>query len=144
MGVDVVDLTRIERLVSTSASFPSRWFTEAERVQCAGAPEEYAWRFAAKEAVWKALSLDAWDGRVPWAWIEILGTPEAVSVRLAGDVAAAAIDAGVGRILVSCTVGSRAGLAVAVAEIASLDAQVGLPSPASDPSATSTDGRLSS
>ncbi len=115
VGIDVVDLARIERLASGS-SFAGHWFTEGERTECAGASVEYAWRFAAKEAVWKALSLADWDGRVPWPWIEILGTRDAASVRLEADVAAAAAEAGVGPIRVSCSVGSRAGIAIAIAE----------------------------
>jgi holo-[acyl-carrier protein] synthase len=61
VGVDVVDLERFESVMTRQKTFLDRVFTPAERDYCdrAKAPsvrcERYAARFAAKEAVMKAL-----------------------------------------------------------------------------------------
>lgn len=61
VGVDVVDLDRFESVISRQTSFLDRVFTPGERDYCdkSTAPsvrcQRYAARFAAKEAVMKAL-----------------------------------------------------------------------------------------
>jgi holo-[acyl-carrier protein] synthase len=61
VGVDVVDLDRFESVMNRQSSFLDRVFTAGEREYCdrAKAPsvrcQRYAARFAAKEAVMKAL-----------------------------------------------------------------------------------------
>jgi len=63
LGVDVVDLERFEGILARRPSFVGRVFTSDERAYCeqAKAPtkrvERYAARFAAKEAVMKALGV---------------------------------------------------------------------------------------
>jgi holo-[acyl-carrier protein] synthase len=89
IGVDIIELDRIARAVRR-ASFRDRVFTAAEQDYCAGCtgPERYAGRFAAKEAVAKALGVS-----LRWKEVEILrnsqGAPEAhlhgqAAARLAG------------------------------------------------------------
>ena len=58
IGVDIVDIARMERVLERSPSFLRRVFTEEERAYCESTPRpgaHYACRFAAREAVLKAL-----------------------------------------------------------------------------------------
>ena len=58
MGVDIVEIARMRDILARTPSFASRVFSEAERAYCeeTAAPEaHFATRFAAKEAVLKAL-----------------------------------------------------------------------------------------
>ncbi|PKN95445.1 MAG: holo-[acyl-carrier-protein] synthase [Chloroflexi bacterium HGW-Chloroflexi-6] len=55
-GIDLVEIERIESTIARHGErFLSRVFTPAERQSCAGRTESLAARFAAKEAVAKAL-----------------------------------------------------------------------------------------
>ena len=86
------------------AAFLERWFTAREIDYCstkAVPSRHFAARFAAKEAVVKALPI-ACDGPLPWRSIEIVSDPcGAPSVRLSGAILDAAKRAGVGEIRVS-------------------------------------------
>ena len=58
LGVDIVEIARMRRILVRTPSFARRVFSEAERAYCDGKPQpevHYATRFAAKEAVVKAL-----------------------------------------------------------------------------------------
>jgi holo-[acyl-carrier protein] synthase len=58
LGIDIVDIDRMKTILHRTPSFPVRIFSEDERAYCdaAARPEaHYATRFAAKEAVLKAL-----------------------------------------------------------------------------------------
>ncbi len=58
LGVDIVEIARMQRAVSRSPHFAQRVFTEHERAYCdakARPEQSYAAHFAAKEAVVKAL-----------------------------------------------------------------------------------------
>lgn len=58
VGVDIVEIQRMERILSKTPSFAQRMFTEEERVYCESSSRpaaHYACRFAAREAVLKAL-----------------------------------------------------------------------------------------
>ncbi len=84
-GVDIIEIDRIKKSVEELESFRNRVFTEKEIVYCEGRHkakyESYAARFAAKEAVLKALGTGLADG-VEWKHIEICnderGKPMAV------------------------------------------------------------------
>jgi holo-[acyl-carrier protein] synthase len=86
------------------SAFLERWFTVREIDYCsrkAVPSRHFAARFAAKEAVVKALPV-AWDGPLPWRSIEIVNDPHGVpSVGLSGSIRDAATSAGVGEIRVS-------------------------------------------
>lgn len=74
-GVDIVEIDRIRQSFETiGASFRDRVFTEKEIAYCEGRKaarfESYAARFAAKEAVSKALGTGI--GEVGWKDIEVL------------------------------------------------------------------------
>lgn len=58
LGVDIVEIARMKRILARTPSFCSRVFSEEERAYCdatANPEVHYATRFAAKEAVVKAL-----------------------------------------------------------------------------------------
>ena len=58
LGVDIVEVSRIEEILERTPAFKERVFTEAERAYCEAKhnpPIHYATHFAAKEAVLKAL-----------------------------------------------------------------------------------------
>ncbi len=85
VGVDLIEIARIERALERYPRFRERCFTEAERAYCdsrAKPAESYAGRFAGKEAVGKALGIGV---RFTWKEIEIVGRPKP-SVRLNGPV----------------------------------------------------------
>jgi holo-[acyl-carrier protein] synthase len=70
-GIDLVDLARFEQtLQRQGARFLQRVFTPQELVQFGNHPESLAARFAAKEAVAKALGCGIGDVR--WQDIEVL------------------------------------------------------------------------
>lgn len=58
IGVDMLDIARMEKTLARRPSFATRVFTEAERAYCdrtARPAQHYAARFAAREAVLKVL-----------------------------------------------------------------------------------------
>ena len=76
-GVDLIEIARVERaLARYGERFLQRVFTPAEVLYCRGRPQELAARFAAKEAVSKALGVGmrmmARDG-INWRDAEIVG-----------------------------------------------------------------------
>ena len=104
VGVDVVDVAWMKRALERHATFAERVFTEEEVAYCTrgGTPAEcYAGRFAAREAVIKALG--GLRG-AKWKDISIARQPSgAPSVALAGAASARASMLGVERILISFT-----------------------------------------
>lgn len=73
-GIDIIEIERIRKAVDTwHTSFLNRVFTTGELEICQGSPARLAGRFAAKEAVLKALD----PGAVTCNWhdIEILSAP---------------------------------------------------------------------
>ncbi len=96
-GIDLTEVARIERLIGEHGErFLSRCFTHEERRYCEGSgkrrAEHYAARFAAKEAVLKALGCGLRDG-IAWTDIEVTreasGRPGVTLTGRAGEVAAA-------------------------------------------------------
>lgn len=105
VGTDIVSVSRIEALMRDGGSrFLERWFTPVEIAYCtakAVPSRHFAARFAAKEAVVKALPFP-WDGPVPWRSVEIVNEERGKPVvRLSGGVLAAATQAGVEVVRVS-------------------------------------------
>ncbi len=77
VGIDLVEITRIERVLKRYGDrFFERVFTAAEIAYCRGRSPELAARFAAKEAVSKALGVGmrmiARDG-IDWKDVEVIG-----------------------------------------------------------------------
>ncbi len=105
VGTDIVAVTRIAALMRDGGmAFLERWFTPREIDYCSGRAmpsRHFAARFAAKEAVAKALPI-TWDGPVPWRSIEITNDQRgAPLVSLCGALRDAATRSGVGDITVS-------------------------------------------
>ena len=121
VGIDIADVTRFARLLQSSPRrFSRRWFSVKEIAECeaGGDPATaFAARFAAKEAVWKALGIDA-GPTVPWRSIGIVGGDlgHRAGVVLAGAIREQATRAGIGAITVEWSVEGNLALAVALAE----------------------------
>jgi holo-[acyl-carrier protein] synthase len=102
VGVDLIEIDRIRRALERYPGFRERCFTEAERAYCDSRPnpaQSYAGRFAAKEAVGKALGSGV---RFTWKEIEIVGRPKP-GVRLSGRTKAWAERVNAGAIDLSMT-----------------------------------------
>ncbi len=95
MGVDLVEVKRVEKACRHwGERFKARIFTPAELELCEGRPQCLAARFAAKEAVAKALGTGI--GPVDWKEIEVLrdgsGKP---CLKLSGKALERAMELGV-------------------------------------------------
>jgi holo-[acyl-carrier protein] synthase len=114
VGVDLIEIERIRRALDRHGeSFKNRCFTDAEREYCdskPNPPQHYAGRFAAKEAVGKAIGSGVY---FTWKEIEIRGRPKP-GVVLTGRTAAWAEKVGAGRIELSMTHSRELAAAVAV------------------------------
>jgi holo-[acyl-carrier protein] synthase len=72
-GVDLIEIARVRAAVERhGARFLVRVFTPAELGTCLGRAESLAGRFAAKEAVAKALGTGMWRDGIVWTDVEIL------------------------------------------------------------------------
>ena len=115
VGVDLIEIARIRSALERHGDdFKERCFTEAERAYCdskPNPPQHYAGRFAAKEAVGKALGSGVY---FTWKEIEIRGRPKP-GVHLTGRTANWAERIGAGRIELSMTHSRELAAAIAVA-----------------------------
>jgi holo-[acyl-carrier protein] synthase len=101
VGIDLLDVERLERALERRPRLADRLFTDAEREYAAARPRpamHLAARFCAKEAVAKALGLTGWSFRD----VEVVATDAAPEVRLSGAVAARAAEIG-GELAISLT-----------------------------------------
>ena len=118
IGIDTVAVARLERALERSARLAARVFSPLELALCAGMPprrraEFLAGRFAAKEAVLKALGVGL-GGGVELGDVETLRLPtHAPQLILHGTALAAASAGGATEFLVSIT--HESGMASAVA-----------------------------
>jgi holo-[acyl-carrier protein] synthase len=117
IGVDLCDVDRMRTSLDRTPTLAERLFTPAERAYCEqrrDPAERYAARFAAKEAVLKAMGLGL--GACRWHDIEVVraesGEP---SLHLVGAAAQAAADRGIERWLLTLTHTRTMAEAVAVA-----------------------------
>jgi len=104
-GVDLVDVSRIEAEIRTHGSDFARDLFSAEEISyCESqrhAAQHYAARFAAKEAVFKALTLSGGEG-MHWRDVEVrVDAGGAREIVLHGRIKELADQRGVRRILVS-------------------------------------------
>jgi len=96
-GVDIIEIARVQRVVERHGErFLERIFTPAELARYRRHPAELAARFAAKEAVSKALGVGMQhlsDRGIAWQEVEILpdphGKPEVYLSGRAADLASA-------------------------------------------------------
>jgi len=75
IGVDLVEVARVQAVLARHpARFLARVYTPQEVADCQGQAASLAARWAAKEAVSKALG-SGWEG-IEWTEIEIVRTPQ--------------------------------------------------------------------
>jgi holo-[acyl-carrier protein] synthase len=113
VGIDFLEIDRLERALERRPRLAERLFTDAERAYAASRArpgQHLAARFCAKEAVAKALRLEAWSFRD----VEVLGGDGPPRVRLHGAAAAQAAALGV-HVDVSLSHTRRDAAAVAIA-----------------------------
>jgi holo-[acyl-carrier protein] synthase len=112
IGIDLLEIDRLERALARHPRLAERLFTEGERVYAASRArpgQHLAARFCAKEAVSKALGLEALRFRE----IEVVGSGGPPEVLLSGTAADRARALGV-RVSVSLTHTREHAAAVAV------------------------------
>jgi holo-[acyl-carrier protein] synthase len=93
VGLDLLEIERLERALARRPTLAARLFTDAERAYAEGKarPSQHlAARFCAKEAVAKALGLEAWS----WQDIEVAVPPGGgpPSIVLRGALAAREVE----------------------------------------------------
>ncbi|HWI23261.1 MAG TPA: holo-ACP synthase [Baekduia sp.] len=87
IGIDLLEIERLRAALERRPRLAERLFTDAERRYSEGKAnpaQHLAARFCAKEAVAKALSLEAWS----WRDIEVIATAGAPQIALHGKLAA--------------------------------------------------------
>ena len=99
LGVDIIEISRIETAVARwGDAFLDRVYTPAEKDKYRHRPESLAARFAAKEAVVKALGIR----ELVYRDIEIVSEPgDRPEIRLCGRARSIATDIGIGELAVS-------------------------------------------
>ena len=119
LGTDITEISRIaDMLAKHGDHFLARVFTDGERGYCATkkeAAQHFAGRWAAKEAVMKALGT-GWGEGVSWTDIEVRllvsGRPV---IHLAGGAEVIAQKLGIGEVLISISHCRDYAMATAVA-----------------------------
>jgi holo-[acyl-carrier protein] synthase len=116
VGVDICEISRMERALQRHPSMRARVFTPEEIAYCDGKArpaESYAGRFAAREAVIKALG--GYRAR-RWQDISVTRNPAgAPAILLAGNAKRRADALGVSRVLVTFSHEKASAIAFAVA-----------------------------
>jgi holo-[acyl-carrier protein] synthase len=113
VGIDLLEIDRLERALERTPRLAERLFTPGEREYAAsrGRPGQHlAARFCAKEAVAKALGVESWN----FHEVEVIGTGGPPQIKLSGSAAERAAELGV-RIEVSLTHTDHEAAAVAIA-----------------------------
>jgi holo-[acyl-carrier protein] synthase len=119
IGVDIVNIARITQAIQRwGEKFLQRTFTRQEMAYCASKTfptQHYAVRFAAKEAVFKALGT-GWNYGVGWLDIEVLVDPTSGQpmVTLSGKALAILGDPASFRVLISLSHDKEYAIAQAV------------------------------
>jgi holo-[acyl-carrier protein] synthase len=123
VGVDAVDVARFRRILARRPGFAARFFTDTEQADVGRSPdptESLAARFAAKEAVMKALGTGL--GGFALTDVEVRRgdgdgpTGNAPSLVLHGGAAAVAQERGIGSLHLSLTHTTEVAVAFVVAE----------------------------
>jgi len=114
LGVDIVQVSRLEKALTSWPRLAERVFTAGERIYAAerARPSEHlAGRFAAKEATFKALG-SGWP-QVPWTDIEVVSNGGAPKLKLSGKARELA-----GEVAPALTISHDGGIAIAAVVIA--------------------------
>ena len=120
LGIDLIELDRFKAAMRRQgAPLLAKLFTPLERRYCEdkwNRIAHYAARFAAKEAVLKALGT-GWSGGIRWTDVEVVRSGSgAVAVRLTGEAKKTAAKRKIRRIHLNLTHADHYAAAVAVAE----------------------------
>ena len=120
VGLDLIELDRFKAAMKRQGTpFLEKLFTPGERRYCEdkwNRIAHYAARFAAKEAVLKALGT-GWSGGIRWTDVEVVRNGAgAVTVRLAGRAKKVAARLGIRRVHLNITHAQKYAAAVAIAE----------------------------
>ncbi len=118
IGTDLVEVDRFRLALSRTPRLAERLFSDDERAYAARShdpTQRLAARFAAKEAVMKAMGVGLWKFRL--RDVEVVRAPSgAPSVRLHGRAAEMAAEKGVSRWHLTLTHTDRTAQAIAIAE----------------------------
>lgn len=118
VGIDAVGVERVARLIGDDERRRRSLFTERELAYCRGkrrASEHLAARFAAKEAVLKALGT-GWRQGIAWTDVEVVREPSGrPTVRLSGEAARIAQQLGIDSWLISLSHTDTHAMASAIA-----------------------------
>jgi holo-[acyl-carrier protein] synthase len=116
VGTDLVDIDRFAAALDRRPRLAQRCFTRAEESYCASRafpPQHFAARFAAKEAVGKALGV----GMRRWQEVEVVRGPlGAPGIALHGRFAQRGLELRIARVHISLTHDRGTAMAFAVAE----------------------------
>ncbi len=115
VGLDLIEIDRIRQALERRPRFAERCFTPDEIAYCSAKPfpaQHYAARFAAKEAVGKALG----RGMTRWREVEVVRGRGAPTVRLHGHYREWAEERGVVNIVLTLTHSRGMAAATAIAE----------------------------
>jgi holo-[acyl-carrier protein] synthase len=117
VGIDAVEIDRFRLALQRTPRIAERLFSDAERAYAArrnDPTERLAARFAAKEAVMKAMGVGLW--KFNFRDVEVVRGPlGAPSVKLVGKAAALAAERGVTEWRLSLTHTERTAQAIAIA-----------------------------
>ncbi len=121
VGIDIIEIARIRRAVERYPDrFLTRIYTSREIAYCRGRVPELAARFAAKEAVMKALGTGIRG--ISWRDIEVLPNPRGKPlIGLHGTAARRADEIGLHQIDVSLSHSRAYAIASVVAETTQMD-----------------------
>jgi holo-[acyl-carrier protein] synthase len=105
IGTDIIECPRIGRMIEQHGElFLRRVYTEREIRYCQArkhAIEHFAGRWAAKEAILKAIGT-GWTRGIAWTDLEVRNQPGgAPKVLVCGEAKRAAVERGIGNILIS-------------------------------------------
>ncbi len=118
-GVDMIEVARIARMVERHGHrFLERVYTPSEQAYFKDKKrifEHMAARFAAKEAVLKALGT-GWSGGIGWTDVEVIHEPSGrPRIELHGAAAGEARERGISSVLISLSHVDKTALASAIA-----------------------------
>jgi len=122
VGVDLIEVSRVAAALSnprTGTRFEAKVFTPGEIAYCRrrrAAMESFAARFAAKEAVMKALGRGYLGGGIGWLQIEVVRERGRPTLLLSGRAKRQADEIGVKRLHLSITHTAAFAVAYVVAE----------------------------
>lgn len=118
VGVQLLEIERMERALKRFPGLAARFFTEAERTYCSASARSaarYAGCLAARSAVYKALGLSFGPGSSRWDVTLSLDSDGFPTVSLSGPALATAVEQGVEEVSLSLSYTEQVAVANAVA-----------------------------